>query len=204
MLETQLSEARRKLQQLEQDLSIAKTSAADLQDGSTAELEAAIEAVELTNAKIRANLDQSKADEEARHYQTQYEDLSRKIEEVRYQKASLLNNAKLPLPGLSVQDGELVYNGAKWDCMSSADQLKVSTAIVKALNPKCGFVLMDKLEQMDLETMREFGAWLDQEGLQVIATRVSTGDECSIIIEDGFAVPDQPDVRPKAWKEGVF
>ena len=27
---------------------------------------------------------------------------------------------------------------------------------------------------------------LEQEGLQAIATRVSTGDECSIVIEDGY------------------
>lgn len=204
-LEAQLAEEQRKLQKLEQDLSIAQTSAADLQDGSTAELEAAIEAVELTNAKIRSNLDQAKADEEARHYQAQYEEFSRQIDDVRQQKTALLDNASLPLPGLSVQDGELIYNGAKWDCMSSADQLKVSTAIVKALNPKCGFVLMDKLEQMDLDTMREFGAWLEHEGLQVIATRVSTGDECSIIIEDGMAISTELPATPaKAWKEGVF
>ena len=45
---------------------------------------------------------------------------------------------------------------------------------------------MDKLEQMDVDTMKEFGAWLESEGLQVIATRVTNNqDECSIIIEDG-------------------
>ena len=49
------------------------------------------------------------------------------------------------------------------------------------------FVLLDKLEQMDMDTLNEFGAWLQQENLQVIATRVSTGDECSIIIEDATA-----------------
>ena len=38
---------------------------------------------------------------------------------------------------------------------------------------------------MDLDTLREFGAWMEEEGLQGIATRVSTGGECSIIIEDG-------------------
>ena len=70
--------------------------------------------------------------------------------------------------------------------MSGSDQLRVATAIVRRLNPECGFVLLDKLEQMDVETMKEFGEWLEQEGLQAIATRVSTGDECSIIIEDGY------------------
>ena len=70
--------------------------------------------------------------------------------------------------------------------MSGSDRLKVATAIVRELNPKCGFVLLDKLEQMDRTTLQEFGEWLEAEGLQAIATRVSTGDECSILIEDGY------------------
>ena len=69
--------------------------------------------------------------------------------------------------------------------MSGSEQLMVATAIVRKLNPSCGFVLMDKLEQMDMDTLNAFGRWLESEGLQAIATRVSTGDECSVIIEDG-------------------
>ena len=93
--------------------------------------------------------------------------------------------------------------------MSGSDRLKVSTAIVRKLNPKCGFVLLDKLEQMDLATLHEFGQWLEQEGLQAIATRVSTGDECSIIIEDGYVVKDLETGKAEAqaaptWKAGVF
>ena len=84
--------------------------------------------------------------------------------------------------------------------MSGSEQLKVATAIVRKLNPECGFVLMDKLEQMDAKTLAEFGAWLEQEGLQVIATRVSTGGECSIIIEDGYIKPEET----KTWKAGTF
>ena len=72
--------------------------------------------------------------------------------------------------------------------MSGSQQLQVATAIVRKLKPECGFVLIDKLEQMDQLTLQEFGAWLEQEGLQAIATRVSTGDECSILIEDGYSV----------------
>ena len=66
-----------------------------------------------------------------------------------------------------------------WDNMSGSQQLQVATAIVRKLKPDCGFVLIDKLEQMDQITLAEFGAWLENEGLQAIATRVSTGGECS-------------------------
>ena len=97
--------------------------------------------------------------------------------------------------------------------MSGSDQLKVSTAIVRKLKPECGFILLDKLEQMDLDVLQEFGKWLEQEGLQAIATRVSTGEECSIIIEDGYVVgqetvapqvPVQPTVAAPTWKAGEF
>ena len=83
----------------------------------------------------------------------------------------------------------------------------MATAIVRKLNPRCGFVLLDKLEQMDIGTLNEFGAWLEQEGLQAIATRVSTGGECSIIIEDGYvagAERMEPDREKKEWKAGEF
>ena len=102
----------------------------------------------------------------------------------------LLNNVNMPLPELSVEDGELIYKGQKWDNMSGSEQLMVATSIVRKLNPECGFVLIDKLEQMDLQTMNDFGRWLEENDLQAIATRVSTGAECSIIIEDGYSIKD--------------
>ena len=188
------------------DEETAMKTVTELQDESTAELEESIANIEEINRKVRANLDKAKAEEDAAHYRRQYDELTVKINEIRKDKADLLQNADLPLPDLTVEDGELVYQGHKWDNMSGADQLKVSTAIVRKLNPKCGFVLLDKLEQMDLDTLQEFGAWLEAEGLQAIATRVSTGEECSIIIEDGYvAGQEHPAMeQPKEWKAGEF
>lgn len=202
-----LIEAEMKYAQLASDLEIAQKDALDLQDESTAELEENIRQIDEINVKVRANLDKDKAEEDAQYYANQYSELTAELEAVRQEKIDLLKNADLPLEGLSVVDGELTYQGKKWDCMSGADQLKVSTAIVRKLNPKCGFVLLDKLEQMDLDTLKEFGQWLEQEGLQAIATRVSTGDECSIIIEDGYVKGEEDPIQeaevPK-WKAGEF
>ena len=157
-----------------------------MQDESTEQLEADIAGIDLLNQKVRANLERTRAEEELHELETQSDNLTAELEKVRQSRTDLLTAAPLPLPGLSVQDGELVYKGRKWDCMSGAEQLMVATAIVRKLNPNCGFVLLDKLEQMDTDTMREFGTWLESVGLQAIATRVSTGEECSIVIEDGF------------------
>ena len=195
----------KKQEQLQADLETARKSAADLQDESTAELEESIANIEEINRKVRANLDRERAEDDAREYRRQYETLTKDLETTRKEKAELLKTAPLPLPGLSVEEGELVYKGQKWDDMSGSERLMVSTAIVRKLNPRCGFVLLDKLEQMDLNTLQEFGRWLEGEGLQAIATRVSTGDECSIVIEDGYvAGQEQPAQPKKTWKAGAF
>ena len=203
-LERRYADAQAKYAALCVDCETAKKSTLDLLDESTEELENSIRDIEAVNARIRTNQDKARAEAEAKEYGDQYAGLTAQLEAVRQQKTDLLQGAKLPLPGLSVEDGELTYKGRPWDCMSGSDQLKVSTAIVRALKPDCGFVLLDKLEQMDLETLREFSAWMEAEGLQGIATRVSTGGECSIIIEDGYAESTEGTVAPISWKAGEF
>lgn len=213
-LEAERQELSRKLEELTaqyeqicEDCETAQKSALDLLDESTDELETSLREIEAINAKVRTNQDKSRAEAEAKAYQDQYDTLSAQIDDVRKSREALLHGAKLPLEGLSVQDGELTYHGKAWDCMSGSDQLKVAAAIVRALKPQCGFILLDKLEQMDLETLRDFGSWMESEGLQGIATRVSTGGECSIIIEDGYVkdadVPT-PTAAPTTWKAGEF
>jgi len=202
LLRSQLADAEKQLQQLEADLAIAQKDALDLQDESTEEIERSLQEIEQINIQVRANCDREKAEQDAAHYAQQYQDLTKELEEIRHDKYALLDSAKLPLPGLSVEDGELTYKGKKWDCMSGADQLICATAIVRAINPKCGFVLLDKLEQLDADQLHMFGVWLQSQKLQVIATRVSTGPECSIIISDGYVEREQP--AAPSWQKGVF
>lgn len=206
-----LQAAQQQLEKITADLEIANTDALTLFDQSTEKLEQSITQVDEINRKVRANFDKDKAEQDAAEYRNQYDAMSAEIDDIRKEKSELLNNADLPLSGLSVADGELIYNGQRWDNMSGSDQLKVSTAIVRKLKPSCGFILLDKLEQMDMVTLNEFGKWLEEEGLQAIATRVSTGDECSIIIHDGYVVgqeiitaeePQEP--KQQTWKVGEF
>lgn len=211
-LQRQIEDAERHLKGLresyaaaDRDYITARKTAEELTDESTAELEESIANIEKINAKVRANMSAEKAQADAEDYKLQYSDLTEEINETRRSKTDLLNGVKMPLDGLSVDKGELVYNGVKWDCTSGSEQLKIAAAIAHRLKPECGFVLVDKLEQMDLDTLNDFGSWASGEGLQIIATRVSTGGECSIVIEDGQA-DGQEGVQAtrKTWKAGQF
>ena len=157
----------------------------------TAELQQQIANFEEINRKVDANAERIRRLEEADALSDQRDALTKEIETIRAERLSLLKNADFPLEGLVVSpDGELLYNGQQWDCMSASQQLIVSCAIASKINPACRFVRMDKLEQLDLKTLAEFDRWLKTQDLQCIATRVSVGDECSLIIEDGMVKED--------------
>ncbi len=198
----QLDDLKQQLAVWQEKANAAKKSPEELEMESTAELEEQLRAVETINAKVRANCDREKAELDADDFRRQYDALTEELETARSERYKLLNGAQMPLDGLSVENGALIYNGQAWDNMSGADQMIVAASIVRKLNPNCGFVLLDKLEQMDMQTLTDFGKWLEAQGLQAIATRVSTGDECSVIIEDGYSVA--PKAEPKTWKAGEF
>ena len=191
------------------DLEIANKTVDELVDESTAEIEASIADIESVNARVADNQRKAEAVEVATKREADYADMTATLEDLRDRRTALLDGAPLPLPGLSVnEDGRLTYNGQTWSDMSSSEQLRVATAIVRATKPDCGFVLVDKLEQLDPQTLAEFGTWAQGEGLQVIGTRVGTDDSCTVVIEDGkvegqdMADPVAPDPKGEALDWG--
>lgn len=158
---------------------------AGLQPTDTTTLQAKMADLDAHNAKTRDNASREQAYAEVEAFAAEYSDLDLQVTAARAELTALINGADLPLPTLTIEDGALRYRGKAWDCMGGAEQRQVAVAICRRINPRCGFVLVDGLEAMDLKTMREFSAYLKSQGLQAIGTRVSTGPECTLIIEDG-------------------
>lgn len=211
-LSTELEMAKNRVRELEQayavlknDLDVAQQSPIT-EDESTAELEEKISGMEEINAKIRANLNKEKAQEEADAAKLKADQLSAELDSIRAERQDLLANAALPLPELTVAVNErgknvLLYKNRHWDCMSGMEQIRVAAAIVRRLKPACQFILLDGLESFDLKSLQELDQWLTEQNLQAIATRVSKGAECTIIIEDGMvAAPEkEPVIEREEW-----
>lgn len=199
-----LEEANGRLAKDVADARDAAKTAEELEDESTAEVEAAIARVEETNARVRENQAKAQAAAAAAVAEAEYERLDGEVERLRDERRALLDGAPLPLPGLSIdEDGRLTYLGATWGDMSGSEQMRVAAAVARAAKPECGFVLVDKLEQMDPQTLAEFGAWAQAEGLQVIGTRVATDGTCDLVIEDGRVVgADVSDPEPEPGEFG--
>lgn len=187
-MQRRLDETVASLDAYEAEVSTRKIYVGELTDVDTTHIEQAIADAEDINAKVRANAEKVEAQADAATYKGQCDDMTARLEGLKRERVKLLDDAGMPLPGLSVEDGTLTYNGHVWSDMSGAEQLRVATAIVRATKPECGFVLVDKLEQFDTQQLAEFAAWCEGEGLQVIGTRVATDDSCTVIIEDGMVV----------------
>ncbi|MBQ9695587.1 MAG: AAA family ATPase, partial [Oscillospiraceae bacterium] len=99
----------------------AQKTVEELHDESTAEIEQSIAEIDAVNAKVRDNIAKAQAEQEASDLRAQYDELTAQIEGIRLARKSLLDSADLPLPGLSVEQGKLLYNGKAWDCMSGSE-----------------------------------------------------------------------------------
>lgn len=204
-LQAELQRAEQAAQKLSAELQGAQAAVTGLQDVDTTTLDAELEQIDVINNKVRTNQEKSRAMDEAEQAKAIYTALNNKVADVRKRRDDLLASVELPLPGLSVEAGELIYNGSKWDCMSGMEKIRVATAIVRRLKPSCGFILLDGLEAFDNEELENLRKWLLEEGLQAIGTKVCE-DGADIIIEDGMVVgappPQQQTEEPENELEG--
>lgn len=167
-----------------------KIAAAEMQDFSledTSSFQRELDALEDTNIKIRENIARAKVLQEANDQSLKYDEKTAVIEDLRKQKDALLQGAGLPYPGLSVENKVVTLNGKAWDCMSESMKIRVGCAIVMRINPSCKFMYVDKLEQLDKESMAALNQFAVDHDLQIIGTRVTDNPEdCTVIIKNGY------------------
>ena len=184
-LASQKSENDKAVDSLTEKITAAETHDFTLEDTSSFQRE--LDALEETNIKIRENIARSKVLQEADEQSRKYDEKTAVIEDLRKQKDALLQGAGLPFPGLSVENKVVTLNGKAWDCMSESMKIRVGCAIVMRINPSCKFMYVDKLEQLDKESMAALNQFAVDHDLQIIGTRVTDNPEdCTVIIKNGY------------------
>ena len=142
------------------------------------------------NAKVQANIAKRDMTDLFRQCKEAYDDLTEKIEAIDKEKAALLAKATFPVKGLGFGLQGVTYKDLPFEQASSAEQLRVSTAIALALCP-------DRPDAIKLLLVRD-GSLLDDQSLEamlkqvadsqgvVIIERVGKGSEVTVVIEDGM------------------
>jgi exonuclease SbcC len=107
--------------------------------------------------------------------------LTRKIELSRELPTILLKQADMPVPGISIEDGELRVDGLPVDNLSDGRKMEISLEIAKAKAGDLKVVLVDKFESLDPKRQITFISKAKETGLQFFITQVTGGDDIEIL-----------------------
>lgn len=114
--------------------------------------------------------------------------------------ADAIGRADMPVPGLGFGDGEVLFNDLPLSQASSAEQLRVSTAIGMAQAPKLRVMLVRDGSLLDDEGERILADLAEQQDFQLWIEAVDTSGKVGIVLEDGAvaAVDGEPPAEPEA------
>ena len=115
----------------------------------------------------------AKMEAEADSMKEQSTALTSALSKLEVLKASLLE--KLPIPGLSVQDGDIYLDGIPFDRVNTARKVAVAIEVAKLRAGELGLVAVDGLELLDAKTFTEFKKSAAKSNVQFVISRVSEG-----------------------------
>lgn len=186
-LRDQLADAETRLKSWRAQVQDQADIVATLKDADEAPIRAKLGQLTQLNEAARAK---GKRRDLARAYkakQQESEALSKSIEELDQRKAAQLGAAKMPVEGLSLaEDGRVLLKGLPLAQASSAEQLRVSTAMALALNPKLRIALIHDGSLLDSDSLAIVAEMARAADAQVWVEAVTDGEPCGIVIEDGM------------------
>lgn len=110
---------------------------------------------------------------------------TKRIADIDKEKADAMAAAEFPVENLTFNEEGVLLNGLPFEQASSAERWKVSVAMGFAMNPELKIMLIRDGSLLDPASMKVLSEMAEAEGGQVWVERVSDGDECTVVIEDG-------------------
>lgn len=113
-------------------------------------------------------------------------EIEARMADIDAQKAAGVAAAKMPVEGLSFDAEGITYNGVPFAQASSAEQLRVSTAMAMALNPDLRVIRITDGSLLDSHSMAMLQELASENDYQVWVEVVDeTDDAPGVVIEDG-------------------
>lgn len=160
-MEAKAKETRDKAAELEEKLATAEALPEPLDVDA---LRKAIDEARATNTALQSRKRKDELVGTAERAEEKAKALTEAIEARDKAKADAIAAAKMPIPDITLGDGQVIYKGLPFDQASSAEQLRVSVSIAMAANP-------------ELRVLRiKEGGLLDEDGMKLLTEMAETGD----------------------------
>lgn len=173
------------------EYSVGKAAEADAMeipaDIDTAEVAAELTAANATNGKIAAAETYRQATQDLAGAREKWETLDKRIKDRAAERTAAIARAGMPIDGLSIGDGEVLYQGLPFGQASNAEQIRVSMALAMASNPKLRVLRISDGSLLDSDSMELITAAAEAQGFQVWIERVDSSGTVGVVMEDGEA-----------------
>lgn len=202
-LEKELADLRLKVNNAKIVYQSNKEKIATMVKIDTTPIEDSMATLETTNSHIRDNKEKARVKLESDAAVDNYEGLTKRIDETISKRKKLLEKAPIPVPGLSFNDGELLYNDIPLDQASDGEKLMISLSISMALNPTLKVLRIKDGSLLDAKNRSIISKVVKDKGFQLWYESVGSDSKVGIVIEEGniISVDGQP-VEAKKYPRG--
>lgn len=162
-----------------------------IQDADVAEVTEQIRQSEEMNSRVRANRERQALLDRESQLLSESESLTTAIDKIKEERSGRLQKAKFPIEGLSFnEEGRVTFDGVLLSQCSTAEKIRVSTAIAVALakDKPLKLLLIRDGTLMLPPTLRMVAGMAAEAGFTTyIEWATETGEGCQVVIEDGMA-----------------
>lgn len=152
-------------------------------------LNAKLGEIDETNEKVERNIAFKEATDKLAELVNEVDTINARIDQVESWRSELFAKQTMPIPGLSIEGDDITYNGVPFEQLGTAEQYRISIALCCALNKELRVLRIEHGSLLDPEALALVSQFCQEHDAQVWIERVSEGEECSFIIEDGEVKP---------------
>ena len=112
--------------------------------------------------------------------------LTRQIEAREEKKRTVLTDAKLPVEGLIFNETQVLYNGLPLENLGEGEQIRISTQLAMAANPKLRVIFIRHGEALDEDRIAAMAKLAEEHDFQIWMSKVDSTGNIGIVMEDGM------------------
>ncbi len=148
-----------------------------------------MQTVEATNEQVRRNRQARSIAEDLEKVKAERQRHTERLYAIREEKTASFAKAadRMPIPGLTVEDGEVFLDGTPFSQTSAGGKLRTSTAIAMALNPELRAIVIRDGSLLDSENRAVIDGLAKANDFTVLMEIVDETAPAGIVFEDGTA-----------------
>jgi DNA repair exonuclease SbcCD ATPase subunit len=118
--------------------------------------------------------------------QKEADKLTRQMEARNEKKSAAIATAKIPVAGITFDESQVLFNGMPLGSLGEGEQIRISTQIGMAANPKLRVLCIRHGEALDEDSLKILADLAQEHDFQVWMARVDSSGKVGIVLEDGM------------------